>query len=193
MSGHDLTNQELGRLFASFEHTAFRLETRESYAGVSYDNALFSRWRAGQLPEHDPDTPWKRNVRAATAAGRRFERVRVVSEPWSDYTRYALWECQENLAAGEDIRYLSRSRAEAIGLPAGLPGYDYWLLDSWVLIRMHYDDTTDDVARFEIVDDPAVTVQHNYWRDAAWHYARPRDQYLRQVGRPVEPPSPANA
>jgi Family of unknown function (DUF6879) len=116
----------------------------------------------------------------------------VVSEPWSDYSRYALWECLENIEAGEDIRYLSRQRAEVIGLPAKLPGYDYWLFDSRLLIRMHFDDATNDTLRDEIVDDPATIVQHNYWRDAAWHHALPRDEYVREAGEPVEPRSPAS-
>jgi hypothetical protein len=187
MSRHDLTAQELGGAFAGFEYTAFRLETRESYAGTSYDSPLFARWLTGQLPELDPKTPWQRMVRAATAEGRQFARVRIVSEPWSDYTRYALWQSLQNIAAGEDIRYLSRQRAEAAGLPARLSEHDYWLFDSSLLIPMYYDDATDGFRRCEILDDPAVIVQHNYWRDAAWHHALPRDEYVRQVGEPVEP------
>jgi hypothetical protein len=186
MPRHDLTAQELHGAFTRFEHTAFRLERRESYAGTRYDSPLFARWLTGQLPELDPDIPWKRQVRAATAEGRQFARVRIVSEPWSDYTRYALWQSLQNIAAGEDIRYLARHRAEAVGLPAALWEYDYWLFDSRLLLVMHYD-ATDDLCRSEIQDDPAVVVQHNYWRDAAWHHALPRDEYVRQVGEPVKP------
>jgi hypothetical protein len=29
----------------------------------------------------------------------------------------------------------------------------------------------------EIIEDPAGIVQHNYWRDAAWHYAVRRDDF----------------
>jgi hypothetical protein len=189
MSQHDFTPQELDRALSGFEYTAFRLEGRESYAGTSYDSSRFARWRNGEFPELDPDVPWKRRVRAATAEGRQFARVRIVSEPWSDYTRYALWQCLQNVAAGEDIRYLSRQRAESAGLPAELWEHDYWLIDSRLLVVMHYDDATDDLRRCETLDDPAVIVRHNYWRDAAWHHALPRDEYVRQVGEPVKPVS----
>jgi hypothetical protein len=190
MSRDDLSAQDLDEAFASFEYTAFRLERRESYAGTSYDRPLFTRWLEGHLPELDPDVPWKRRVRAATAEGRRFARVRIVSEPWSDYTRYALWQAAQNVAAGEDIRYLSRQRAEAVGLPGELSEHDYWLFDSSLLVVMHYDDTTDDLRRCEILDEPAAVVRHNFFRDAAWHYALPRDDYVRQVGEPVKPAGP---
>jgi hypothetical protein len=184
---HHLTAQELQGAFARFEYTAFRLEGRESYAGTSYDSSRFARWLEGQLPELDPDVPWKRMVRAATAGGRLFARVRIVSEPWSDYTRYALWQSLQNIAAGEDIRYLSRQRAETAGLPAVLWEHDYWLFDSSLLVVMHYDDATDGLRHCETLDDPAIIVRHNYWRDAAWHHALPRDEYVRQVGEPVKP------
>jgi hypothetical protein len=187
MSRRDINAQELDRAFTRFEYTAFRLERRESYAGTSYDSSRFARWLEGHLPELDPDVPWKRRVRAATAEGRQFARVRVVSEPWSDYTRYALWQAMQNIAAGEDIRYLSRQQAEAACLPAEVWEHDYWLFDSSLLVVMHYDEATDGLSRCEVLDDPAVIVQHNNWRDAAWRNALPRDEYVRQVGEPVEP------
>jgi hypothetical protein len=67
-----------------------------------------------------------------------------------------------------------------------------------VLIRMHFEDATNDAAhfdvaqfevgQFEVVGDPAVTVQHSYRAGAAWHYPQPRDEYQRRVaGRQVEP------
>jgi hypothetical protein len=29
----------------------------------------------------------------------------------------------------------------------------------------------------EVMDDPGMNVQHNYWRDAAWHRAMRRDDF----------------
>ena len=115
---------------------------------------------------------WLDMLRAATAEGRRFARVRVVTLPLTDYSRFGLWCAQFTNAAGEDIRYLPRDTAEAVRLP----NHDYWLFDSRKLVRMHFDDN-DAFLGGEVIEDPAVIVQHNYWRDAAWHHAVRRDEF----------------
>src|SRR5216684_2663013 len=127
MAPRNLTWEEFDQFFMTFEHTAFRLEPRESYAGVVYGVPAFERWMACELVPPDTRRPWYQNVQRQTESGKRFTRVRVVSEPWSDYTRYALWSGLANIEVGEDIRYLPRSQAEGLELPVALPGYDYWL------------------------------------------------------------------
>jgi hypothetical protein len=111
-------------------------------------------------------------LREATAKGRRFARVRVVTLPLTDYSRFGVWCAQFTGAAGEDIRYLPRDKAET----AGLPNYDYWLFDSRLLVRMHFDDH-DAFLGGEIIEDAAEIVKANYWRDAAWHRAVRRDDF----------------
>jgi hypothetical protein len=115
---------------------------------------------------------WLDMLREATAEGRRFARVRVVTLPLSDYSRFGVWCAQFTNGAGEDIRYLPRDKAEAVGLP----NHDYWLFDSRRLVRMHFDDS-DAFLGGEVIEDPAETVRHNYWRDAAWHHATRRDDF----------------
>ena len=109
-------------------------------------------------------------IRAASAQGRRFSRVRVVTAPLTDYSRFGVWCSQFTNDAGEDIRYLTRDKAVA----ARLPEYDYWLFDSHKLVRMHFDES-DRFLGGELVEDPPTIVRHNYWRDAAWHHAARRD------------------
>lgn len=111
-------------------------------------------------------------LRDQTARGRRFSRIRVARLPLNDYGRFGVWCAQFTGGAGEDIRYLSREQAQA----ARLPAHDYWLFDSRKLVRMHFDDA-DRFLGGEVIDDPAVVVQHNYWRDAAWHKAARRDDF----------------
>ena len=134
------------------------------------------------------DLPWMQSwldmLREATAAGRRFARVRVVSLPLTDYSRFGVWCAQFTNAAGEDIRYLARDQASA----AGLPDDDYWLFDSRKLVRMHFDEQ-DRFLGGEVVENPRDIVQANYWRDAAWHKAVRRDDFADQqaVGRVQRP------
>jgi len=166
-----LIGDEFGRLFTSFNHTAFRLEVRDRY-DADYENESLRKF----LAREPDDLPWIQNwltmIRGATAAGKRFARVRVVSLPLTDYSRFGVWCAQFTNGAGEDIRYLVRDQADAFDLP----DHDYWLFDSSKLVRMHFDDT-DAFLGGEIIEDPNVIVQHNHWRDAAWHHAVRRDEF----------------
>jgi hypothetical protein len=162
---------DFGHLFEAFEHTAFRLEVRDGY-GASYENESLRRFLAGE----QDDLPWMQGwlamIRDLTGRGLRFARVRVVSVPLTDYTRFGVWCAQFNNGAGEVIRYLVRDQAEA----AGLPDHDYWLFDSRKLVRMHFDGT-DTFLGGEVIEDAAAIVQHNYWRDATWHHAIRREDF----------------
>ncbi|QWF79017.1 hypothetical protein HUW46_02418 [Amycolatopsis sp. CA-230715] len=126
--------------------------------------------------EHD-DLLWFRDwltmVREATTEGRLFSRVRVVSVPFSDYTRFSLWASRLTNEAGDDIRYLVRDQAEAVGLPK----QDYWLFDSRKLAVLHFGED-DRLLGAEVVEDPAAIVEHNYWRDVARHHAIRRDDFV---------------
>nr|WP_245617465.1 DUF6879 family protein [Amycolatopsis taiwanensis] len=144
---------------------------RDRY-NAPYEVESLRKFLAGEPDELVWMDTWLDIVREAAAAGRRFARVRVVSRPMTDYQRFSHTLAKRNNAAGEDIRYLDRDQAE----PAGLPDHDYWLFDSHKLAIMHFAEDN----RFEgaeIIEDPAVIVQHNYWRDVAWHHAARRDDF----------------
>ncbi|MFF5630169.1 DUF6879 family protein [Streptomyces sp. NPDC012623] len=166
-----MTGDAFSRLFETFEHTAFRLEVRDRY-DAPYENESLAKF----LSAEEDDLLWMRDwlsmIREATENGRRFSRVRVVSTPLTDYSRFGVWCAQFTNGAGEDIRYLERPRARA----ENLPDHDYWLFDSSRLIRMHFDEA-DRFLGGELIDDPATVVQHGYWRDAAWHHALGRDEF----------------
>jgi hypothetical protein len=167
-----LRDEEFDRLFDTFEHTAFRLEVRDRY-NEPYEAESLQKFLAGE-PEYIDDSfqDWLDLVQAATAEGRRFSRVRVVSLPLTDYSRYGIAYARFTNAAGDDIRYLTRDRAREIGLP----DHDYWLFDSRKIARLHFDDD-DHLLGVEVIEDPAALVQHNYWRDAARHWAVRRDDF----------------
>ncbi|KQC37000.1 hypothetical protein UK82_17405 [Frankia sp. ACN1ag] len=164
-----LIGAEFDRLFRSFEHTAFRLEARDDYL-VSYEAEALRQFVAGEEVDLGWFQDWLAMIGGATAEGRRFTRVRVVTVPLSDYSRFGVFCSQYTNAAGEDIRYLPRDQA------ASLPDYDYWLFDSRLLVRMHFADDLTFLGG-EVITDPAIVVQHSYWRDAAWHRAVRRDDF----------------
>lgn len=167
---NQLTDVEFQQLFTTFEYTAFRLEVRDRY-NVPYEAESLRRFLAGEPDEDRQKRPWLDMIRGITAEGKRFERVRVVSVPLTDYCRFLYVGAEINNAAGEDIRYLNRDQAE------GLPNHDYWLFDSRKLVMMHFDDADGGFLGAEIVDDTAEIVQHDFWRDLAWHRAVRREDF----------------
>lgn len=145
------------------------METRDHYKSPAEADAL-RQFVAGEPVDLGWFQNWLAMIREAAVQGCRFFRVRVVSLPLTDYSRFGIFCSQHTNAAGEDIRYLSRHDA------ADLPDYDYWLFDSRKLVRMYFDDA-DNFVGGEVVEDPSAIVEHNYWRDAAWHRAVRRDDF----------------
>lgn len=168
-----IPREQLGRLLAEFEHTAYRLELLGAYAEDS-EAAAFAAFTAGQEPDIYPGKRgWLEKVRAATATGRIMQRVHVVTEPLNPYLQFEIgWSYGLNEGAGEDIRILSTDRAPAVVAQAG----DYWLLDSRTLIRMEYDDQGR-LAKISHIRDTDAITEANYTRDAALHHAVPLRQY----------------
>ena len=162
-------------MFRSFEHTAFRLEVRESY-NAPREVESFRRFKAGEPVDLSWAETWFSMIRGATAEGRRFARVRIVNVPLSEYSRFGLWGARRTSDAGEDIRYLPRDVAEGLDLP----NHDYWLFDSRRLVRMHFGEE-DKFQGGEIITDAAEVVQHNYWRDVAQHHAIRRDDFEAKI------------
>ncbi|MCI0685787.1 MAG: hypothetical protein L0Y54_00915 [Sporichthyaceae bacterium] len=164
-----LRGKDFDAQFTGFDHTAWRLETREVY-NVEEEAEDFARFLAGEPPRIDDySRAWYDMIQAAVAAGKRFARVRVVPNPLTDYLRFEAEACQLNVAAGEDIRYLDAGRARELGLPRNV---DFWLFDSIRIAQLHFDEDNRPLGA-EIIRDPVRVVEANRLRDVAWHYAIP--------------------
>ena len=135
-----------------------------------YENESVRKFLAGEPDDLEWSNSWLERVHDAQTKGRTFSRVRIVSIPLTDYSRFGLWASQFTVAAGEDIRYIPRTNA------ADLPSHDFWMFDSQTVVRMHFDDQSVYLGG-ELVEDATEIVRHNYWRDAAWHQATRRDDF----------------
>lgn len=172
-----MTPADFGDCFDCFEHTAFRLETRQDYT-VPAEQERIRAFRAGlSLPERSPRTsPWLARIQATTQAGKRWRRVRLIAEPMTDYTRYQLAGYQESAAAGEDI-WICRLAAHR---DLAALTRDFWLFDDQVAAFLRYDAE----GRFtgaELNQDPAAISRCQDERDLALGHSMPLARYLALV------------
>ncbi|GGX71940.1 DUF6879 family protein [Streptomyces hiroshimensis] len=128
-----LAGEEFGRLFETFERTAFRLETRDEY-DIEEEREEFARFLAGEdMGPEWADNPW---VRSMTGKGKRVSRVHVLRSPLTDYLLYELSAYPGNIKAGEEISIIDLSEQTV----TGLPDHDFWLFDDRDVYRMHYTE-----------------------------------------------------
>lgn len=128
-----LASEEFGRLFETFERTAFRLETLEAY-DIEEEREEIARFLAGEdMGPEWSDNPW---VRSMTDKGKHVSRVHVFRSPLTDYLRYELAAYPGNIEAGEEIGIIDLSEQTV----TGLPDHDFWLFDDRDVYRMHYTE-----------------------------------------------------
>ncbi len=173
------------QFFLDFRVSARRLEPRSRYDSPREQERIgvFNAGRETIEQRRHFQTSWGEVVRGATARGARFERVRVVSDPPTDYQRFGMYGSQVNTELGEDIRYLPRDRANELDLP----DHDFWVFDSEVLLFLHW--TADDRSvGHSAVTDPELVISHERWIDLAWRHATPALDYIAQDPTRIEPP-----
>ncbi|MEX5635909.1 DUF6879 family protein [Parafrankia sp. FMc2] len=170
-------SDEFDAVFDRFTSTAFRLETLDRY-GSEEEDAELALYLAGQpLPEYSPRTdPWLKRVAATTVAGKRWQRVHVVSRPLSDYLRLELLGYEGNVAAGEDVRIADREADPAVG---GLRR-DFWIFDAETprpfVMLLRYD-AEGRLLSFDTTADHQVVEQCRGERDLALAWSVPLAEY----------------
>ncbi|WP_217545553.1 DUF6879 family protein [Streptomyces sp. GbtcB6] len=166
---------EFGRLFETFEHTAWRLETRRGYASDRDDPTYREFMETGGITL-DYDDDWSKNIRHQVLADKTIGRVRIVDEPPTEGQLFLLADSPRNTAAGEDIRYLPRNEADARLLGTD----DFWIFDSRLVARLNIDeqDVFHDV---EIITEPTEVLRYCQIRDRAMHGAVPAAEFAAQL------------
>ena len=166
-----LTNQEYARLFDTYERTAFRLETRLRYNADDEREAVRC-FLNGEPIDLDWLRPWLHQVNAAARRGRRMQRVRLITNPPSDYLRFALWTTPHLIKAGDEIRYLPEERAQDLNLPR----HDFWIFDSRRVVRLHFD-TEDRFAAADLITEAGEVAPYLQARTAAMHHSLAFERY----------------
>ncbi len=160
------------KVIALASERAFHLERNDSY-NVASEDEPYGRWQRGEPDDYAWLQDWLGFLREATAAGTKVQRVRIVTIPHADYTRFGLVIGRLNAEAGEDLRYLPRRMTEDIDLPAE----DYWLFDDDKLVLSVFseDGRTGGFARETSEQWLRQCVDV---RDRVWPLAVPLAQYV---------------
>lgn len=158
-------------LFRDCQRTAVHLEMRDAY--MKSDPA-FIDWKAGQaLDSAERWADWHTLVTGATSRGVEVRRARIVSTPVSEYIRFEYDVTGGlNIAAGEDVRWLSRRSSTDLALP----GNDFWLFDSSLVLVNHFDGDGENM-EVELTDAPEVAKLCKSAFEAVWQRATPHTQF----------------
>jgi hypothetical protein len=151
------------------------LEMRDVYA-TDVERGRFSAWRRGEPLDPDAEAawwaPWFEVMAGLTAAGATLRRLRIVSEPVTDYIRFEWLDAAELVRAGEDVRWLPRRQASTLMLP----GNDFWSFDR-KSVAFTYFSGDGHVLDRELTEDRAVVAACVSSFEAAWKIAIPHAEY----------------
>ncbi|WP_067532254.1 DUF6879 family protein [Nocardia crassostreae] len=167
-----LSADEHEQLFRDCRHRAFHLEVQDSYAVEDEAEALAKFLETGEF-EYDPEwRHWDDLMLEVTESGRAVQRVRVVTEPHTDYTRFLYATTGSNIDSGEDIRWLPRHAID----PAELTADDWWLFDDdTVAFTAFRPDET--LGGFAVTHDQGIVAYCGSVRDRVWGLATPHAEY----------------
>lgn len=117
---------------------------------------------------------WYSLMGDVTGSGTSVQRVRVVTEPHTDYIRFALATTPGSLAVGDDIRWLPRNRA-----PVALPDDDWWLFDERLVAWTVFERDGTALPGWVASTDPLIAGHYAELRDQLWSKAVRHDDYTR--------------
>jgi hypothetical protein len=170
-----VSSEERDKLLTSFKREALHLEMRDVYA-IEDEGERLARFLERGYRDHDAEVEerqsWMTLVQDATSAGKVFKRVRVISEPVTDYIRYEWAGTGANIDAGEQIKWLPRRMTSTIALP----GNDFWLFDDSIVVFTIFTGKGDVVER-QLTTDPAAVQLCRSAFEATWKIAIPHSEY----------------
>jgi len=166
-----ISQEEWDGLFRTVERSAVHLEMRDSY-GTEVELPHIAKWEKGEPDDDEWLQPWLGMVRRSVQAGKSWRRAQVVSEPLSDYQRWAHRVTDTVVTSGEDIRWVSRRLVSSIPFP----GNDFWLFDDRLIVFLHFAGNGLIVDR-QLSTDPADVELCRSAFEAVWKLAVPHHDY----------------
>jgi hypothetical protein len=166
------SRDELGQLCRGITKSFVHLETRDAY-GTEVELPHWGKWRRGEPDDFAWLAWWLEMLRGHRAAGRTCRRLRVVSEPLSDYQRWILSHAEMFVDAGEDIRYAERPRLATVALPGS---GDFYVFDNELVLFLHYAGNGTNTY-FEITEDPQTVRTCREAFEKVWDLATPLRDY----------------
>jgi hypothetical protein len=162
------------KLIGGAEQSAFHLEMRDTYA-VAEEAADVESWRAGTWTlEADAESKagWLELMRAASGRGVVLRRARIVSKEPGEYIRFEHFGTPNNIAAGEDVRWLWRTEASGLALP----GNDFWVIDGTRVLFNHFTGSGGWLGN-TASDEPAVARLCTHAFESVWELAIPHGEF----------------
>ncbi|ANY05467.1 DUF6879 family protein [Pseudonocardia sp. HH130630-07] len=166
-----IDDDRFDELLSTFTRRSVHLETRDAY-GTATELPYLARWEAGEPDDLSWLDGWCATVRAHVAAGRAVQRVRVVSEPLSDYQRWSHGIAGPMVDAGEDIRWVARRAVSSIAFP----GNDFYLFDDRLVVFLHYAGSGLGTAKTTSTDPADIELCRSAF-DAVRALATPHARY----------------
>lgn len=153
-------------LMDTWQRTAWRWECQGVYREPNEREPL-RRFLAGEPDDLTWFQRWLTRVRDWTAAGQRMGRVRMLTDPITDYLRFELSITPPAVQAGEDIRFVMQDQALALGLP----DHDFWLFDDARVAVLHFGD--EGLSGIELITESGKVREYREWQRAAVQAAVP--------------------
>jgi hypothetical protein len=167
-----LTGEAFDSLFRTFGRSAFHLEVQDTYE-TSEESEPLKLFLEGKPDDFAWHQEWLQLMAETTKAGRSVTRARVVTVPHVDYVRWGLTVAELNIAAGEDIRWLPRHRAEGIELPLD----DFWLFDDERVVFTIFEPTGQFAGGADTTD-PYIVERCRSVHQQVWQRAIPHAAYV---------------
>jgi hypothetical protein len=158
---------DLDDAFDTFTRDATRIEALPSFQ-IAEEAPALATAREGKRPDLKFLRGWHEYLDEVSASGRTSRRLRLISNPMTEYERFEVrWGYTSNAEHGEEIRLLSRSMSPEMK--------DYWIFDGKSVFQMLYGPDGSFIGSQAVVAYEAGDVVS--WLTVAWPTATPLTDY----------------